>query len=243
VNLLSNAAKYNREGGSIAIECRPAGAERVRLLVTDTGPGIDAQHLERLFEPFERLGAESTTIEGTGIGLALSKQLAQLMGASLGVDSVPGKGSTFWIDLPLTDTPTHPTVTRERSQYSAVRKGTVLYVEDNLANLKVVEAMLGLQAGLRLISAMNGEDGLQIAHRERPDVILLDIHLPGMDGYAVLSALRGNPATCAIPVIALSADAMPADIDQGLQAGFAYYLTKPVHRDQLIATIETALRN
>jgi PAS domain S-box-containing protein len=242
VNLLSNAAKYNRDGGAVALDCRPADPARVRLVVIDTGPGIAAHRLPRLFEPFERLGAESTSVEGTGIGLALSKQLAQLMGAELGVESTLGAGSTFWIDLPAAGAAPPPAADEAGDLRSAVGDATVLYVEDNLANLRAVEALLGLRPGLRMLSATHGEDGLRVARRERPDVIVLDIHLPGLDGYAILALLRADPATRSIPVIALSADAMPADVERGLLAGFEHYLTKPVRADQLNAAIEAGLR-
>ncbi len=242
VNLLSNAAKYNRDGGAVALDCRPAGARRIRMVVIDTGPGIAPHRLPRLFEPFERLGAESTAVEGTGIGLALSRQLAQLMGAELGVESTLGVGSTFWIDLPAAEAAPQRGEDTARAPRAAEGEATVLYVEDNLANLRVVEALLGLRPGLRMLSAADGEDGLRIARRERPDVIVLDIHLPALDGYAILALLRADPATRAIPVIALSADAMPGDIERGLQAGFEHYLTKPVRADQLNAAIESGLR-
>ncbi len=242
VNLLSNAVKYNSDGGSIELGCRPGGVRRVRLLVTDTGRGIAAHRLPQLFEPFERLGAEATAVEGTGIGLALSKQLAHLMGADLGVESTVGVGSTFWIDLPEAQAaqPTPAGPGRLRSE--GADEVTLLYVEDNFANLQVVEAMLGMRPGLRVLSATHGEEGLRVARRESPDVILLDVHLPGLDGYAVLSALRADPATCAIPVVALSADAMPADFERGRRAGFDDYLTKPVRFEPLLAALEAALR-
>lgn len=242
VNLLSNAAKYNRVGGRIVIACSPMGDNWLRIAVTDTGPGIAPEKQERLFMPFERLGAEFSAIDGTGIGLALSHQLAELMGGQLGIDSTPGEGSTFWIDLPLAVT--QSITTKDASKpLAAVDNDTqrinVLYVEDNAANLRVVEAMLRHQTNLRLLSATNGEFGLELAKRYLPEIILLDIHLPGMDGYIVLDALKADPKTKNIPVIALSADAMPIDIEKGLQAGFKLYLTKPLKVAELMKAIDS----
>jgi len=243
VNLLSNAAKFNRDGGRILIECQRRAGDLLRLAITDNGPGIAQEKQAQLFKPFERLGAEHTAVDGTGIGLALSKQLVELMGGTLGCDSTPGAGSTFWLDLPLA--PTHleaaslPPAAAQAGVNPARFK--VLYVEDNAANLKVVEAIFRRQPQLALLSATNGEYGLELARRYRPDAILLDIHLPAMDGYAVLDALQADAATRAIPVIAVSADAMPIDIESGLQAGFAHYLTKPIKIHELLNALQSVL--
>jgi hypothetical protein len=243
VNLLSNAAKYNRQGGSIGIGCELLDEERLRLSVTDGGAGIAPENLGLLFQPFERLGvSELTAIEGTGIGLAISKRLIELMGGTIGVDSTPGRGSTFWIELPLAHSPQLATAAPTALPPKSAGKFSVLYVEDNAANLKVVEAMLRRQPDLTLLSASNGEYGLELAQRYLPDVILLDIHLPGMDGYAVLKALRADPGTCDIPVIAISADAMPLDVERGLAAGFRHYLTKPINIAELVETIGQVVR-
>lgn len=242
VNLLSNAAKYNHEGGSVSIDCQSFHGEWIRLSITDTGPGIAPERLAHLFTPFERLGAEFTGVEGAGIGLALSMRLAELMGGTLGVESTPGQGSTFWLELPLAQNENESAAQAPAILPSvAAGKLKVLYVEDNAANLKVVEAMLRRLPNLTLISAATGEYGLELAQRYRPEVILLDIHLPGMDGYAVLKELHGRPETRFIPVIALSADAMPLDIERGLVAGFRHYLSKPVKLRELIETIERVL--
>ncbi len=242
VNLLGNAIKYHREGGRVALACERRDAATLRIAVVDDGPGIASDRLERLFQPFERLGAEDGPVEGTGIGLALSRQLAEAMGARMGVDTAPGRGSTFWIDLPQGELPASPPCDDARASVSDAAALQVLYVEDNAANLRVVEAMLRLRPALRLTTATHGEHGLELARRLRPDVILLDIHLPGLDGYAVLEALRSDDATRAIPVIALSADAMPAEIERGRRAGFAHYLTKPVVVDSLFQALDGALR-
>ena len=247
VNLLSNATKYNREGGRIMLNCQPVGENTWRLGVSDTGEGIAPEKLDQLFKPFERLGAEFTAVEGSGIGLALSKQIAELMGASLGVESTLGRGTTFWIDLPLagtergTDTKVGAgdTAADAGAGAGAMRVSTVLYVEDNPANLRVVEAMFRRHAHLRLLTANQGEYGLELARRFRPDAVLLDIHLPGLDGYAVLKELQADPTTRDIPVIALSADAMPLDVETELKAGFRAYLTKPVKLPELMAALDT----
>jgi signal transduction histidine kinase/CheY-like chemotaxis protein len=238
VNLLTNAVKYNHAGGRITIACQPQSDTMLRIAVADTGPGIVPEKQHLLFRPFERLGAELSEVEGVGIRLALSKQLAELMGAKIGVDSTPGVGSTFWLDLalaplsmPLTSNANQPP--GKKSQ----QKCKVLYVEDNAANLKLVEVLLRRQPDIDLITATNGEYGLELARRYQPDAILLDIHLPGMDGYALLDSLKADAATSAIPVLALSADAMPVDVARGLQAGFKRYLTKPIDGKELIAAI------
>ncbi|MEK7708586.1 MAG: PAS domain S-box protein [Pseudomonadota bacterium] len=239
VNLLSNAAKYNLSDGHINISCHDQNNGFLRLCVTDTGLGIPPEKQAYLFKPFERLGAEFTAVEGTGIGLALSKQLTELMGGQVGFNSTLGEGSTFWIELPLTAEAanTEKPIQQDKAINTGKPQQTVLYIEDNAANLRLVEAMLRQQSHLKLISATHGEFGLELARRYKPQVILLDIHLPGMDGYQVLEALKTDPITRDIPVIALSADAMSIDIDRGLQAGFIQYLTKPVKMDVLHETI------
>ena len=244
VNLLSNAVKYNNRGGRIVVDCQPLPDAWVRISVADSGPGIPPEKMARLFQPFDRLDAEAGTVEGTGIGLALSKQLAELMGGRVGAESQPGRGSTFWIDLPLAQMPgaaeAHAEVLQPRTD-AAAGVITMLYVEDNAANLRLVQAMLRQHPQLKLLSATRAETGLQLASLHRPNLILLDIHLPEMDGYAMLGILQSEPATRGIPVLALSADAMPADIERGLAAGFRDYLTKPVKQEALIAAIRSAV--
>ena len=242
INLLSNAAKYNNDMGRITIDCRALNDSRVRLAITDTGPGIAPEKLTLLFTPFERLGAENTAVEGAGIGLALSRQLAKLMDAELGVDSSPGQGTTFWLDLPHKPDINVPTITTATvSETTNVDAYKILYVEDNPANLRVVEAMFRHIPNMTLMSATNGEYGLELAQRYLPDAILLDIHLPGMDGYEVLKQLLVDSRTAHIPVIALSADAMPIDIMRGRKAGFHQYLTKPVRLELLRQTLLSIL--
>ncbi len=246
VNLLSNAAKYNRPMGRITLDCQPLSESRLRISVSDTGPGIAADKLPLLFTPFERLGAERGPVQGTGIGLALSKKLAALMNVELGVESTPGQGSTFWVELSIAADLHSAADKTADTAVSATEltqtKYKILYVEDNAANLRVVEAMFRHQPTMVLLSATNGEYGLELAQRYLPDVILLDIHLPGMDGYAVLKGLQADPRTQHIPVIALSADAMPLDIERGLQSGFIHYLTKPINLQTLLKTLQLVLQ-
>jgi PAS domain S-box-containing protein len=244
VNLLSNAAKYNQPGGSILIDCSLVDESRLRLSVTDTGQGIAPDKQPLLFQPFERLGAEVLAGEdSTGIGLALSKRLVELMGGEIGVKSILGEGTTFWVDLPravrLPVIPLSAIGKTGGATYETHIK--VLYVEDNAANLRVTQRVLALYPFLTIIAAVNGETGLELARAHHPDVILLDIHLPDIDGYEVLKRLRQDPVTSSIPVIAISADAMPLDIDRGLRSGFLRYLTKPINVQELIEAITSAL--
>ncbi|MDH4274101.1 MAG: PAS domain S-box protein [Gammaproteobacteria bacterium] len=242
VNLLTNAVKYNRLGGEVRIDAVPRPDRRIALSVTDTGPGIPPEKIQRLFQAFDRLGADATAVDGTGIGLALSKQLAELMGATMGVQTTPAQGSTFWVELARADhDDTEANLRLNSPERNADDAYLVLYVEDNPANLRVVEALFRQQPTLKLISATHGEAGLELAQRHKPDAILLDIQLPGMDGYAVLAALRADPDTSDIPVIALSADAMPHDIEKGLAAGFTEYVPKPLHAHAFIASLMRVL--
>lgn len=245
VNLLSNAVKYNVPNGTIKVTCHAREDGFLRISVIDTGPGIAIEHQANLFVPFERLGAEHSAVEGTGIGLALSKQLAELMGGMLGFESLvhEGKGALFWLDLPIATRAIKTEVNRNRDKdiITDEQHIIILYIEDNSANLRVVEGMLRRRPRFKLIAATSGEEGLKLAQRFNPSVILLDIHLPGMDGYAVLDELRRNPETQQIPVVALSADAMDIDVKRGLEAGFKYYLTKPVKMNALFNTIERCL--
>ena len=243
VNLLSNAAKYNHYGGCIILDDQHVTKHRIRLSITDTGPGIVPESIPLLFTPFERMGAEYSSIEGTGVGLALSKQLANLMDVMLGFDSKLGKGSTFWLDLPLTadNDDTQEGVSRVPGTVNVDGNYTVLYIEDNGANLRLVESLFRHFSGLTLVSANTGKYGLELAKRYKPEIILLDIHLPDIDGFTILKILQGDSETQHIPVLALTADALPVDIERGLKAGFRHYITKPIQvnelRDALVALI------
>ena len=247
LNLLANAIKYNVAGGDVAVEVRRDG-DSVRVAVRDSGPGLSSEQRERLFQPFERLAATGSNVEGTGIGLALSRRLVQAMGGTIGVDSAVGRGSVFWVRLPRADAgaPVASRVTdvegaAPRTQAASALQWTVLYVEDNPVNMLLMEAMLGRLRSVTLLSAATPERGLALARNEQPDLILLDIQLPGMNGFELQQRLRADPRTRAIPTIAVTANAMQIDLDAGAAAGFAAYLTKPVELEQLLTTVQRVL--
>ncbi len=247
INLLSNAIKYNRTGGSVHVECRLHG-DRVRLSVRDTGNGLSAEQLQQLFQPFNRLGQEAGTEEGTGIGLVVTKQLVELMGGTLGVESEVGIGTLFWIELAASSAPElqlgeHAADIREpwgETLRDAPRR-KVLYVEDNPANLILVEQLIARRSDLDMLSAVDGHLGIALARQHQPDLILMDINLPGISGTEVLGLLRADPLTAHIPVIALSANALPRDVRKGLDAGFLRYLTKPINVPEFMEALDTAL--
>jgi len=248
LNLLANAVKYNREQGRVWVDCS-ADEQGVRIGVCDTGPGLSAAQQQRLFQAFERLGAEQAPIEGTGIGLALSRQLVGLMHGEIGVDSAVGRGSTFWVRLqraaPAAAEPLPAAVAPAGSdagaEAGAAGRRKVLYIEDNPVNVVLMEAVLAQRPGLQMISAPLPGLGLDLARSEQPDLILMDIQLPGMDGYELLRRLRRAAATQQVPVIAISANAMPGDQRRGLAAGFVHYLTKPIDIAQVLAAIDAVL--
>jgi PAS domain S-box-containing protein len=247
LNLLSNAVKYNREGGSVELSCAPVADDRLRIKVADTGLGIPPEALARLFVPFERVGRQSG-IEGTGLGLPLSKRLAEAMGGTLDLTSNPGQGSTFWIELPLVQGPVEQDeregqgqdekVPAEDQEEAAGPPITVLYIEDNLSNLRLVERILGRRPGVRLISAMRPELGLELAAEHHPDLVLLDLHLPDIPGETVLRRLQTNPRTAEIPVVILSADARPGLIQRLLEQGARRFLTKPLAVKELLEVVD-----
>ena len=243
VNLMSNAVKYNRQGGSVAVRSALTPSGRVRITVADTGEGIPTERLGQLFTPFSRLGAEATEIEGTGIGLVISKRLIEAMDGQIGVETRTGAGSTFWIELPaaVATTGKAPEPT-PRHAPSTLPAGTVLYVEDNPANLKLVRQTLARHPQITLLEAHNGSLGIDIATAHRPDLILLDINMPGMDGLETLARLRAEPATRSIPAVAISAAAMEKDIRRALGAGFRRYLTKPIDIAAFLETVAELLR-
>jgi CheY-like chemotaxis protein len=236
LNLLSNAVKYNRDNGFVSISMERAGDGRLGLCIEDTGRGLTEQQLQQLFEPFNRLGAEQTAVQGTGIGLAITKRIVELMDGSITAVSAPGQGSTFRIEL-VTSAVGQSTAAAEASRrmadYGEETPRTILYVEDNPANLRLMAQLLARRPNITLLSAHTGNWGLEFALAQRPDLIILDINLPGMGGFEVLAQLRLHPETRHIPVIAVSADAMPWDIERGLTAGFAYYLSKPLDIEEL----------
>ena len=238
LNLASNAVKYNHQGGTVQVSCERVGGEHLRVKVRDTGPGIPAASVERLFVPFERLENQNSGIEGAGLGLPLSKRLAEAMGGTLGLATAEGEGTTFWVELPLTEGPVQRAAREQRNGSAPARQQeqaeeaaptvTVLYIEDNLSNLQLVERVLGRRPNLRLISAMRPQLGLDLAAEHHPDLVLLDLHLPDMPGQEVLARLRANPATAGIPVVVLSADARPSLIRELREQGARAFLTKPL---------------
>ena len=242
LNIVGNAIKYNRVGGTVTIECASIGEDRLRVLVTDTGPGIPAAQLPLLFTPFERLGAERTTIEGTGMGLALSKRLTEAMGGTLGVDSVVGRGSTFWVELPLTEDPV-ARYRRLEGQPEAEpprHAASILHIEDNLSNVKLIEQVLAQRPDIELLAAMQASVGLELAREHRPMLILLDLNLPDMSGDQLLTLLREDARTARIPVVVVSADATQRQIQRVLSAGATAYLTKPIDVRELLRLIDEA---
>ena len=244
LNLLSNAIKYNREHGQVRIDCRVSGAD-VRIEIIDEGPGLNPEEQALLFRAFERLEAADTAVEGAGLGLVLSRQFVEAMSGAIGVESAPGQGSTFWIRLQRADGPgpseSNGPATEPAALTSDARVHQVLYIEDNPVNVLLMGAMLARIPTVEMAAAPLPGIGLQMAQDLLPDLILLDIQLPGMDGFEVLARLRAEPATRDIPVMAVSAGAMPEEIERALAAGFMQYLTKPLDMRQLIAAIEGAL--
>ena len=246
LNLLSNAIKYNRVAGEVRVSC-VLEDHSLLVHVADTGPGLSPQQQARLFVPFERLEADAQQIEGTGIGLALSKRLMALMGGGIGVESQPDVGSTFWVrlvrasdDVLRGGADAVPSLATGLSAVEAGREATrtVLCIEDNPNNLQLIDSVLGMLPDVRLISAIAPGLGLELARAHQPDVILLDINLPDMDGYAVMQCLRENPLTQSVPVVAVSANAMPKDLERGRAAGFADYVTKPIDVGRLLRVVD-----
>ena len=241
LNVLSNAVKYNHDGGRVALSCAPAEGA-VRVSVADTGPGIQPDRQAALFEPFERLGAERSEVEGTGLGLALSRQMLGQMGGTIGVASAPGEGATFWIELPRADDPAVPAPAPDRpAPIAGTGRHTLLLVEDNLSNQRVVEAMLRARPGITVLPAVQGRLALDLAYEHRPDVIVLDLHLPDMPGREVLARLRADPRTRDIPVIVSSADASERRARQLRADGATAYVTKPLDRATFLAALDAAL--
>jgi CheY-like chemotaxis protein len=248
INLLSNAIKYNRPSGTVEVMCTESAPGRLRISVEDSGEGLSAQLLSQLFQPFNRLGQENNGEEGTGIGLVVTKKLTELMGGTIGVSSTVGVGSVFWFELIRSAKPKF--ITAFSPTFDVIPKlradstpRTLLYVEDNPANLMLVEQIIEDQPNLRMLSASDGRLGVGMAKAHLPDVILMDINLPGINGFEALKLLREDPATKQIPVVALSANAMPRDILKGLDAGFFRYLTKPIKVKELIDSLSQALEN
>jgi len=247
INLLSNAIKYNVKQGTVEVKYTACTPGRIRVNIRDTGAGLPPEQLAQLFQPFNRLGQEAGGEEGTGIGLVVAKRLVELMGGVIGVESTVGVGSVFWFEFTAV---AEPCLSMEEGEAVAsaqltaprgARLHTLLYVEDNPANLKLVEQIIARHPDMHLLTAVNGTLGIDIARASQPDVILMDINLPGINGFDALKILRSDPATAHIPVVAVSANAMPLDVQRGLKAGFFRYITKPIKVNEFMQALDVAL--
>ncbi len=248
INILFNAIKYNKPGGAVSVKFNVIENDSIRIAVRDTGEGLAPAQVAQLFQPFNRLGKEASSEEGTGIGLVMTKRLVELMGGAIGVESTVGVGSEFWVQLDLVNAPwmalheTEPTVLASSPPSEDAPQRTVLYVEDNPANLELVEQLIARRPDLCLLSASDGALGIEYARVYRPEVILMDINLPGISGIEAMKLLHADPATAGIPIIALSANAVPRDIEKALEAGFLGYITKPIKVAQFMETLDNALK-
>jgi signal transduction histidine kinase len=245
LNLLSNAVKYNREGGTVTVSCEQTRRPGLRIAVSDTGRGIAPGKLERLFTPFDRLGADESGEEGTGLGLALAKKLAEAMGGTMGVESTVDVGSTFWLELELVGGQTAAAAGPETAAVAptGLTGGpfAVLHIEDNPSNVELVERILGMQPAVTVTVAMRGRQGLDLARDDPPDLVLLDLHLPDIPGEEVLRTLRGDPRTSGVPVVVISADATPGQVERILAEGAQDYLTKPLDVQRLLEVVGATL--
>jgi len=248
INLLSNAIKYNMAAGTVVVTCAPNPPDSIRISVRDSGAGLAPEQLAQLFQPFNRLGQEADMEQGTGIGLVVCKRLVELMGGVIGVESTVGEGSVFWVELKQT---TEPQIVIDAAELTAAADAnvkdvaqiyTLLYVEDNPANMMLVEDLISRRPDIRFLGARDAFRGIEIARASLPDVILMDINLPGISGIDALKILAEDPLTTHIPVVALSANAIPRDVDKGLEAGFFRYLTKPIKVKEFMDTLDMTLK-
>jgi PAS domain S-box-containing protein len=243
INLLSNAIKYNKVGGKVDVEYSLTDTDSIRISVRDTGAGLTPELITQLFQPFNRLGQNAKAEVGTGIGLVVCKRLVELMNGKIGVESTVGKGSVFWIELNLIIETRLENQSQSQSQsQDKTQLYTLLYVEDNPANLMLVEDIIARRNDISLLSAKDGKQGIKIARASLPNLILMDINLPGISGLDAMKILAKDSATAHIPVIALSANAVPHDIEKGLRAGFFRYLTKPIKVIEFMETLDIALK-
>jgi PAS domain S-box-containing protein len=249
INLLSNAIKYNQPSGQVTVDYSVISADRIRISFKDTGAGLPPEKIAQLFQPFNRLGQEAGSVAGTGIGLVVTKQLVELLGGVLGVDSAVGEGSVFWVELLSTPAPKLKVTGLEHGSpklpfrpIDAPQK-TLLYIEDNPANMKLVERLIERRTDIKLLKAVDGSLGIALARLSLPDVILMDINLPGISGIDALKALREDIATAHIPVVAISANAMTRDIEVGRKLGFFRYLTKPIVVEEFMTTLDLAIES
>ena len=240
-NLLSNAVKYNRDGGTVLVRARPGAPGMVEISVTDSGLGMSDSQLESLFQPYNRLGRENSGIEGTGIGLVISRRLTELMGGTLTVSSRAGSGSTFTVTLPTTAEAERPPVRYSGTTPAPYQQRLVHYVEDNETNIEVMRGVLGQRAQVVLHTSTLGLDGLAAIRRERPDLILLDMHLPDISGLELLRHLKQDDEVAEIPVIVVSADATPGQMAQALTLGALHYVTKPLDVAAFLPLLDGAL--
>ena len=248
INLLSNAIKYNQASGQVTVDYTVMSSERIRISFKDTGAGLSPEKITQLFQPFNRLGQEAGIVAGTGIGLVVTKQLVELMDGVMGVDSTVGQGSVFWVELRSTPAPElKVTAPEEAAPKLAIKpidapQKILLYIEDNPANMRLVERLIDRRTDIKLLKAVDGLQGIALARASLPDVILMDINLPGISGIDALKALQEDASTAHIPVVAISANAMSRDIEVGRQLGFFRYLTKPIVVEEFMSTLDLALR-
>jgi len=248
INLLFNAVKYNKPGGAVSVEYALVVPNSIRVSICDTGLGLSPEQLKQLFQPFNRLGKEASSEEGTGIGLVVTKRLVEMMGGRIGAESSLDTGSVFWVELGLRSTPQGAVIDdghafpEQICEPDGLPRHTLLYVEDNPANLELVEQLIARRGDLRLLTASDGSLGIEFARAYLPEVILMDINLPGVSGLDAMKVLHADPATAHIPIIALSANAVPRDIERALKAGFFNYITKPVKITQFMDALDAALK-